>query len=682
MGVKKIPKDEIKITKNLDTEQEKIDEAERIPKYLSKLELDEELKKRIIDEVFDEFDEIEAERRVDHLEEKWDALDDQYNGRIEEDEDRQFNLHKQTTKVKIDGISGAITEAFLDSDPIFSISPRPGGKDYAAMMSVSEKQQDFLDYKMDKVIALEKVMEKINHSASLKGTGILKWSHKIERIKRRREEIYEGIEGLKDFQMNYPDEDKVKGYQGYLKQLIAGKKINIVVEYYETTYNDPYPEYVDLKDFYVRTGTDGYDGLKTTRLIAERKEYTYWELKKLEQEPNGFYDIEELLKDKDGKISDTKQKEKFDVLECVYYYEQEENTGEYDRGVFWIEEKTKTMIGSINYPYYAIDSYYVPHYVKNKVKGFYQGGIGEDLTDSNIAEDALLNFMLEGAWLNNITTPITPEGSSADKQFLEKRWTHGVPLNAKKGEIDFLPKPNLDTMGLMTLYQTLLKGDDDVSGHSSLMTGRESEIDPTAPAAKTIALLERSGKNIKKYIKAMLPSFVCSAEIILNIYAQISNEGRDYAINEDKLLGENPFETISRSEMMSSTNIQARAMAFDFDKLSEKKEDIALYSLLRQEVLFSRNPEAVYAYLKNMVKGWSVKWRNLANVLLPPLEQIKQQQFKMMIQAIQVYIQQSAEMQKVTGQPMPLQTPELMKIASDLQAQIVNPTEEESGKTK
>lgn len=678
-------------TKTL-TPQEKKEEAEGIPKYFSELELDDADKQRITKEIIQEFEAIKKERDEAKLEEKWQSLDDQYEGNIQESEDRQFNVHKHTTKVKVDAVEGALVEAFLDSDPIYSVSPRPefakeGGRE------VCEKQQDFLDCKIDTVIPLKQEMPKVAHSAALKGTGLLKKTHKIVREDRKREEVYEGKEGAKEFRNTWPDE--AKKHPAVIERLKKGGKVNWVASYKDTLYNDPYPQYVDLKNFFVRLATNGYEGLKTTKLIVEMQEYTWWELKQMENDPDySFFDVDKLqyawnkdVKRKDRKDGDLKflsdyKTKKYEIMECVFYFKENETDKDGDevKGVFWLGKEREVMIGSIYYPYWGLDAYYFPMYIKKKKAGFYQDGIGTDLTPSNIAEDALLNFILEGAWSHNIMTPIT-DSDEIERQFLNKEWTHGIPLKKGTNEtIDFLNKYKqpFDVKALVLLLQYLVRGDDDVSGVSSLMTGRESEFDPSAPARKTLALLQQSGKNIKRYIYNALPTFNEIGNALLQIYYQISKAGRSYKVRPERVVGENPFSEISRAEMIARTNIESRAMSFDWDKLAQKRESYALYQIIRPELLVARDPKAVHFLLKLIITSWGPMFKNAVDDILPPLEQLKAEELQMVNQAVVQFIQGQIQKAAVTGQQLEVPLEPLMQLVGQVRKELAtSPSKEE-----
>ena len=676
--------------KNLEIERKKITDQDKkekendIPRYMSKLEIKKDDQDRIVKEIIKELKEIEDERKADGMDSHWDEMDNLYEGKLRDSDDQQFNLSRRTAKIKVQAIVRACGEAFFESDPKFSITPRPEFE-LEDGEQVTEKQENFLDYKFDEVIPLEEAMMKVFLSAASKGTGVLKYFYETRRCSKKREETYEGKnepvidprtkqpaidqtgkpvvknQGLTDFLRNYPDANNPESkYYPYALELQKGKTINIVVKYKSVEYSDPMPKYVNRKDFYCRKSSEGYMGLCRSRFHAERISYSWWDLKKMEEDNEHFYNIDELMyENKDDKKKTIKadyDHKEYEVYECVFWIKLKESDTEETRCVFWVNKEKELMIGSIAYPYYEVDSYYIPFYVKQERACFDQPGVGEDLKDTSIAEDAILNFTLEGWWLSNQVTPITQEGSEIESQFLEKRWAHGVPLTLKAGEAaprflnEFL-RP-MDAGQGINLVQYLIQGADDISGVSSLLTGRESPVDPTAPAAKTLALLERSGINIKAYVRTLVKSFNLIPTISLQLYDQMNTEGIKYRIKNtaEAVTGQNPFGLISRAEMRARTTIQSQASAFNFNKNNEKREDLALFSTIRQEPLVARNPKAVYELLKNLIKGWSPKWRTRLEKVLPSFEDFQKEQSQMAVQAVAMYVQSVLKNAQVTGQ--------------------------------
>lgn len=650
----------------IDKEQEKKQEEQLLPAYFRPVDLSQEDEQRIVKEIWDEWDEIEKERSEDNLEATWNSLYNQYKAIMEESEDRQFNLSRPTTKIKIRGISRLMHRAFFESDPIYNIVPRPEFQRQNGQ-EVAEKQTDFLDYKMDTEIPYQRIKRKVLNSACIYGVGIEKMFHKLERRKRKRQEHFKGnpIKMIDpktgvEVTINKPLERLLEEYpdapQEYVTALQEGREINFETEYMETTKNDPLPKFVDIRNFYVRKSCDGYEGLCDQLLIGEKVEYSWWELKRMER--RGVFKNIDRIKfqvDDNGQLTAKEKKgykhQEYTIRECTYQAQLEGD--EEVKCVFWIEEETKTLIGVSYYPWEGLECIYNPHYVIDEEEGFYQPGIAEDLTDVNLAENLFLNFGLEGAYISNMVTPITERGSDIDQQFLNKDWAHGLPLNVKEGDrVDFLQKYLKPTSlrDIIVILQTFGRISDDVSGYSQLMTGRESELDPSAPASKTIALMERSGINVRDYIMCLLPSFNRTAEMMLQMYHQISREGRKYKVRPERITGGmNPFDEISREDMIARTNIEANSSSFDFDKLNERKMDLALYQVIRQELLVAKNPQAVHTLLKHIIKGWSKKWRNIGEQLLPPLEEIQRKEVGLALKTSADYLTSLLQKSQQTG---------------------------------
>lgn len=661
-------------------------EAKEVPIYMERLELDKSQKERLVKEFEAEFEAIKAERDAEHLESKWESLENQYQGKMQEDSRMQFNLNRNITKPIVDRVANFIKQGFFKSDPIYSVSPRPefdkeGGDE------VASKQQDFLDCKLDNLPFRAPVGKAIKSATKL-GTGILKITHVIKRLPRKREERYQGNPttvgldpktglsvirntGLEEFLSNWPKARE--DYPGLVTQLEEGKEINIIAEYQDTIYNDPLPQFVELKNFYVRLACEGYEGLKETKLISEIKNYSWWELQQ-EEKKDKFYDIDELIKDAkdpEKKISNY-EKETFDILENTFFFKLKEDDKDPVRIIFWYAVKEKVVIGSVLYPYDVME--YIPFYISDEKTGFYQPGLAEFTTDSHIAQSVILNLALGGAYIRNTITPITDDQDVID-QFLEKRFTHGIPIQGKSGSVDFVQKymQNLDLGGLLNIMQFMKYTDEEVTQSSSGMSGKESPFDPTAPASKTIALLKMAGIGIDEYIASITPSFNQIAYVLLQLYYQMSTEGRKYKVRPERVVGNNPFAELSRNDMIARTNIQAQAYAYDFDKLEAKKEDYALYQILRVEPVFNQNPEAVYHLLRTVVKSWSQKWSNNIEKLLPPMQEFRQMQLKTAIAAVGVYVAGVIQQSQTTGLAPQFDPRQLLALIAQMQKESMTP---------
>jgi hypothetical protein len=702
---KSILKDDqdVAIRKQTPEERKRLDTTEEIPEYRISLKLNETQKKALTDQVFLEFDALKREREELGLEKKWKELDNQYDGELRKNDMLPFNLHVQQSKIKVDAVVRSICQAFLESEPIVDISPRPdmGRKDG---YEVAQRQTEFIDYSMDEEVKPEASLSKIAKSAVTKfvGIGKLCWSYRRE--KRRREESYEGEnrvigqaggqlitdnEGLRQFLSVYPD--AMKTQNGLVKQLLEEKKVNIVVEYRDTIENNPELKHVKLENFYVKNSTEYWNGLRTAHCTVERQNYTYWELKK--KQDNGEFENIEALFNQDKKDGEQGQAEDYktadyDVLEVTTYFSMKDGEDEIKIKA-WFGEDKKTFLGAILYPYYAYDTDYIPFYVTLNEDGFFGGAksVMADLRDSNIAQDVLLNLLLTGQLARNTMTPIVEAGSETESLLLEHKWGFGKPIPVDgltddvNKAIGFVQFPPVDMNANMTIMEFLQKIDSDVTRVSDLQaSGSTSNLDPSAPASKTIALLQQSGIGIKDYIRTFLPSFNIFCTMLLQLYYQMSQEGKEYKIRRksETVTGGDVFGQITRDQMMARTNIQARASAFVFDKVGEKNEAMAGYQIVTTNPYLIQNPTAQYEALKLMLQSLGGRWKNLADKLPSP-EDFKKQQMGVAVKAMQMLLQKASEYQQNTGTE-PEMNPEMMgDMVTRAQSESFNPALAQQG---
>ncbi|MEA2036156.1 MAG: hypothetical protein U9O94_01505 [Nanoarchaeota archaeon] len=653
--------EEYKIRNQTPAEKEENDNGENIPQYEIKLKLSEEEQQTLAEQVFLEYEAIVDERKDLNLTNKWEERDRQYDGEMQNNKTLAFNLHVHQSKIKTDAIVQAINEAFLDSEPMFDISPRPDAARKDGF-EVAEKQAQFLDFAVDEEIKPENALVRIAKSTITKFVGIGKLSWKYKRERRRREESYEGEwvpsgvqngqfikenEGLKKFLSVYPD--AMEKQRGIVKRLVEEKKVEIVVEFKDTIDNNPELEYIKVENFFVKNSVDYQKGLRDTHFIGELQEYSYWDL--LKKEENGeFENVEKLWNtdtDEENHAKDYMTKD-YKVLEATTYMRIKEDDKEEIKIKAWFgaeDEGKKIFLGAEIYPYYGFDTDYLAFYVKLNDDGFYGGckSVMYDLKDSNIAQDVLLNLAIHGTYIRNLLTPIVKEGSEIEEMFLDHQFEAGKPLvvdpltDDVSKAMSFVQWGNIDLNGSLILMEKMKRIDGDVSKVSDLTTGAESELDPSAPASKTIALLQQSGIGIKNYIRIFLPTYNIMAGRFLQLYYQMSQEDKQYKVlgKSKAVTGDNPFSSISREEMMVKTNIQSRAAAFVFDKVNEKREAMAAYQVTRDDPYASQQPNLLYKSLKVLLETFGPRWKAIVDTDLLSPEDFQQKMNQTALKAVQ-----------------------------------------------
>lgn len=651
-------------------EKERLNTDDDIPEYRIRMDLDAEQEKRLTEQFFLEFEALEAERKELKLEEKWAERDAQYDGEMAPNDAIPFNLHMHQSKIKVDAIARAAKEAIFDVEGLVDVTPRPEMRRKDGQ-KVAERQAEFLDYIVDEEVKPEIAYDKIIKSTAKKFVGIGKMCWSYRREKRKREETYEGLEGLQQFLQTYPETQdpttkEFQRHKGLIRRLIAEKKVQLVVNYKDVIDNNPDLKHIKVEDFYVRNACNYWQGLRTEHCIAERQEYTYWELLKKQKEEE-FKNVEELWSDPNedpekpggGENKDFMTKS-YCVLEATMYFKLKEEDEEEVKIKAWFGKDKKTFLGAILYPYYAFDVDYIPHYMVINDKGFYGNAesIMYDMRDTNIALDALLNLYLYSIYVRHIVTPIVEEGSQIEQAFMEKTWRVGDPLvvddltDDVNKKVNFVQWPNADMSSGMALMEILRRDQSDVTKVSDLTSGRESTLDPTAPASKTLALLEQSGLGIKEYLRTFIPSFNIFCTMLLQICYQMNQEGREYRVRRkaEGVTGTNPFVSISRDEMIAKTSVQARASAFVFDKINEKREAMAGLNIVSTNPYTMRQPKVQYEALLIALKSLGGSWNILADKMPSP-EQFEQQQLGVAVQALQSLFQQAQQKQQLTGVP-------------------------------
>jgi hypothetical protein len=691
-------------------EAKRNDNSEDTPAYKVRLSLSKEQQDRLVNQFKEEFDALLAERSQLGLTSKWKEKDNQYDGILRANSKLAFNLHTHQSKIKSNAIVRALNEAFLDSDPIVDVTPRPSELKREAKTEdeVCERQQQFVEFAMDEEIKPEHDISQTNICAVNKFVGIIKLEYLYEKETRRREEVYEGKnevkgtdpqgnpiienEALKEFEANYPNWEE-RGYASYRNRIADGKKVSLVVEYLDTISNNPKFTNVPIENFFVKNSTNGYAGLCKAHLIGELQKLTWYELKKKEKEDE-FINVDKIKdmplngdEKAGGETKETYRTRDYDIIEATTYFAMNEDDDEIKVKV-WFAPKSEEMhefifLGAINYPWYGYDSDYVPFYVKLNNDGFYGGckSVLDDLKDSNIAQDAILNLSLHSMYVRNILTPIVKEGSDLETLFLENRWTDGKPLAVDaltedvKDAMAFVQYPQINLQDFVVLGQQLKKIDGDVTGVSDLMTGRESPTDPRAPASKTIALLNQSGVNIKDYIRCYLPSFNTLVGMVLQLYYQMNQGGKKFkvGIKSQEVTGAEIFNTITRDQMVARTNIQARAASFAFDKINEKSENLAAMNMVATSPVASMQPELYYKALKITLKSWNSTWKNFAETDLMSPEQFSQKQMQTAMQAVAMYFEKMKQNEQVTGVAQPPNMQDIAQQVTGAQAAAANP---------
>ena len=675
-------KDELEIPKTKDyamrsqtKEEIEKNKDEDALEFRVEIESSEDFDGRLTEQAKKEFDSLKQERIDIGLESKWKDRDAQFDGDLSPIQHLDFQIDVKESKIKGDAIVRSIMQAFFpDNGDIIDVTPRAetARKDG---FEIAEKQMQFLDYEMDENVRPKRTFRKAARSAYKKYVGIIKSVWEIDIQTRHREETYEGENiteevngqtvfvdnpGLRAFLNAYPDAET--RYKGKVQKLLEGKTIKIVVKYKEQVSNNPKAKNIAVEDFYVRNDCNYNDGLKNEHMVGERQRLTYWDLKKLEQD-EGWRNLDCLFnagEDKDGKKEKLKDymTRDYNVMEFTTFIRINPEDEEESKIKCWFAEDKMELLYACKYPYYSIDCDYIGFWLTDNDKGFYGDaeGVMFDLMDTHIAMDALMSLMLQGIYVRNIITPIVGEGSDLEEIFLNHQFRTGNPiavdaLDDVKKAVDFVSWPQQDVNGSLMGLEKMKRIGDDVSRVSGQVSGGESALDPSAPASKTMALLQQSGIGIKDYIDVFIPSFDQWAGDQLQLYYQISPNDRKFKIRSKgkQVTGDDVFGSITRDEMCVKTNVQSRAAAFVFDAMNEKREALAAYQVINNDPYAIQQPMLRFKSLKAVLATFGGRWKTLSETALLSPEEFKQQQEQIAFQALQMLLKGAQDQAKNTG---------------------------------
>lgn len=698
-----IPEDEDYVLRPQTSEEKaKIADSQDIEEFRVQMTFSDEQEERLTDEFFNEFEAIEQERKDNKLPEKWKEKDAQFDGTLAPNDRLLFNLHVHQSKVKVNAIIRALSKAYLSSGQIADISPRPEMAHSKTGYDICDLQTEFLDYAFDEEIKPENDLKKVWLDAAKKFVGICKIEWSYRREKRKRLESYEGKneiinagqtqaiknEGLERFLQAYPDAGE--RYTSLLRRLVEEKKVDIVVEYKDVINNNVRFRHIKVENFYVRNSCEYWEGLRTEHCIAEEQEYSYWELKKKEKE-GAFKNVDDIwngseaINGTENSKSDLSYKTKnYKVIEGTYYFKLNDSDDDEVKIKCWFSKEKKIFLGAILFPYYAIDIDYVPFYLRLNDYGFYGDcmSVMDDLKDSNIAQDAILSLMLHGAYARSILTPIVKEGSLLEELFLEKDFVEGMPLPVDETsqdvskELGFVQWPQLNMNEMMGAIGFSQRMDGNVTGiNDAAATGSNDPTDPSAPAHKTIALMQASGINIEDYIECTLPSFNILITATFQLYYQMSNEDRKFRVRRksEGVTGTDPFKTITRDQLVAKTSVESRAAGFVFEKAQERQDAAQGMQAVLTNPYTGRIPAVQYKALMVYLKTLGPRWANFAEDDMPDPKELDAMLQDATFKAVSQFMNQMQQQQQITGVQPQVNPDQLKSTVADAQSAAYNP---------
>lgn len=528
-----------------------------------------------------------------------------------------FRVNYPLTRKKVREVANRIKQAYLDSDPVWGID-----LDDPHMFELAIKLEKALDTAIDHDLDEEDDLSLAIFEATAHGIGALipTWLYHEERV--RQLETWEGFDGqtvesLQDmiaFEAKYPNWRDEKELVTLHAQLRKGTRIEREVSATVPVANHPDFQHVEAKRLRVYPHVEGYEGLRSTPLYGYVTTYTRFQLEQLaEQDVIDRDALGRLLGDVTGQGPDDAddaeaQTEEFEVFQGTMRYRlgADEVPTRYK---VWYAVKEQVVLRTRFYPWWYHEADLIPFYVRLEDPGFFKRGVAADVVDEHTVLNVLLNLYLNAIDLANSMRWKAKYRSLGYAHLLSKRWSPHLPAPWKDNpnEIESLATPTNHLPPILNGFQLMLRQSDESTGTSSLQSGRESPTDPSAPASKTIALLQQVQPNEKDILRSLSPAFRQMGVWTMWLYFQ----GLKL-----KWITELPGGLQIAPDLLPelAKHLHPRAILFDFDRQGRFERSTGILAMT-QKILGATRPDVILKMLRIAIQQADPTWARLVDTL-------------------------------------------------------------------
>ncbi len=564
----------------------------------------------LIREIEKEIEIIKSMREERDLPDKWQEARDQYQGVVEFKDfpwENSSNLHIHITSAAVD-IMKVKAKAQMFTEPMMLLKPLPSqiGENLFEDIALKEK---FLNCEARDDIQIEDKLDPDLQDAINIGTGIakLRYERDID-FDAVVPEIYEATpQDIARFKSDFKKDKGSQVYKDYLSDLEKGLSVEVWMKSDEIIYEGPKISYVKLEDLFVRPDIDD---IRKHRVIAEKLHYTWMDLIN-EVEGNSF-DRQVVMELKD-KFPTDYYKKIYDGWEVICYYDYEKTNNLQRIKIVYLEEQ-KRILKALTFPFIHRMPDYVFYYIKKVPGSIYGEGLAEKLKDTNKAINDLWNQTVDSGTLRNAPCFKAVKGSEFDST--QKKWGPAAIWWVKT--IADVEQFRITGGGAeqINYISRLERYAEWISGVSAYMTGRESPLDPNAPASKAYMLLKESNLRINDGIR------------------QLHSSNRILFYQIDKLLfqymrgNKLPF-TVTKGEVLETKEITKKVLGIKVryiphlsditvNKELEKEQDMKFALYLQSRAIVQSVPTAERTILEILIRNQGGVWEKMLDKLLPP----------------------------------------------------------------
>jgi len=496
--------------------------------------------------------------------------------------------------------------------------------------------------------------------------------------------IYKGKEDLKKFREDFPSAEEggmeKAEYRAYIKDLEEDESIEIPVEYEDYKFRGVKVDVIDRRDFIIHKDIINLDEAK---VMGQRIWQGWYDIVGRYEageygEDNGGESLE-LLIDKLGGDKEITKKDKkpeyttgrYQCIKAIWKYDIDDCKKRQEKLLVSIikDDKATHLLRCEYYDFWHNRDFFIAFRI-DEGDGFDGEGFTEKLWDTNLYANAMHNGRVDAGTIANIPMFKGMKGSEAQESKLE----------FAKGIIYWLDNPdafeqiriqNPPISDLAIEEQMLERWAELTTGITHSASGRESPTDPTAPATKTLALLQQQDIGIADYIDCLDPSFAELSFQILSLYWQFGfndEEGKETIIRE--LVGDKyGFNPVSREDLkVKGMEFSLRCSTGGMNELLEEAKFKEIMAILIQQPEFQQDRARFWKLIRELIDKVGLQ---LSSDLIPTAEEMEKQQKERMKEALRELVKERmqgiseearAEIQRLLGVGLPTQ-PEITPTA-------------------
>lgn len=251
-------------------------------------------------------------------------------------------------------------------------------------------------------------------------------------------------------------------------------------------------------------------------------------------------------------------------------------------------QETKKCLGVAKYPYTRNCA--IPFRIIRRPGRMIGKSVPEQLEDMNAAVDASINYeensdTLQMAPVFKGKRALTNRDSDFDPA-LEENWIRpGATLWLETPD-DFqsMQIQGTDKTAAKARRQEIIRYAEMVIGPTQLLSGQESQVDPSAPGNKTIALIQQSNMRCEDYLNEFRLGFDELGDFIKALYHQFGGLTLDYADKQGNV------KSLERELLKDTGKMAAHGVTVNLSPEVEFQKAMQWWAILKDEPMVGGDP--------------------------------------------------------------------------------------------